>query len=100
MATVKVTKASPNAIELDNGLILGANKHPNYFKSESGFRVPTVKVGDTVEIPDEAISVSSNGRKYVIGDLTIDQLQKQLIKTQISTELKKARIAEMELADF
>ena len=88
---LKVKKADPMTITFANGLTLGAHKHPNFFKSLNGFRVPTLKVGDEIEIPDEAIATSEQtGRAFVVADVTLEQLQKQEVRESIALKRKQA----------
>lgn len=95
MSKIKVTKASPNSIELANGIILGANKHPNFFKFENGFRIPTIAKGEEVEIPEEAIAYSSEGRPYLVGNRSLESLQKEEVLLSISLKKKQLELAEL-----
>lgn len=88
---LKVKNASPMTITFANGLTLGAHKHPNFFKTLNGFRVPTLKVGEEIEIPDEAIATSEQtGRPFVVADVTLEQLQKQEVRESIALKRKQS----------
>jgi len=91
MSKVKVKSANALTIELSNGLILGANKHPAFFSITNGFQVPTLKVGDEVEIPEEAICTSSTtGKKFVIGSLNLEQMQ--VLDAKLGIQIKKKQM--------
>ena len=89
---MKVKSADARTIVFDKGITLGADKHPQFFTVKSGFRVPTLKVGEEVDIPDEAICISeTSGNKYVIsGVMTLENMQMQEVKLGI--QLKKKLI--------
>ena len=87
---MKVTSADARTIVFDKGITLGSEKHPQFFTVKNGFRIPTLKVGEEIDIPDEAICQSDNGRKYVITDISVENLQKQEVKLGI--QLKKKLI--------
>lgn len=91
MSIVKVKSANALTIELSNGIILGANKHPNFFTTKGAFQVPNVKVGDEIEVPEEAICTSSTtGKKFVIGSLNLEQMQ--ILDAKLGIQIKKKQM--------
>ena len=91
MSKVKVKSANALTIELSNGIILGANKHPNFFTTKGAFQVPTLKVGDEIEVPEEAICTSSTtGKKFVVGSLNLEQMQ--TLDAKLGIQIKKKQM--------
>ena len=91
MSKIEVTSANALTIELANGIILGANKHPNFFSTKGGFQVPNVKVGDEIELPEEAICTSSTtGKKFVVGSLNLEQMQ--TLDAKLGIQIKKKQM--------
>lgn len=91
MPTFIVKTADPKVITFEKtDITLGAVKHPDFFKRVNGFRVPTLKVGEKFDIPQEAIATSDNGRQYVICDVSLEQLQKQEVRESIALKRKQS----------
>ena len=91
MSKIKVKSANALTIELSNGIILGANKHPNFFTTKGAFQVPNVKVGDEIEVPEEAICISTiTGKKFVVGSLNLEQMQ--TLDAKLGIQIKKKQM--------
>ena len=91
MSKIKVTSANALTIQLSNGIILGANKHPNFFSTKGGFQVTNVKVGDEVDLPEEAICTSTTtGKKFVVGSLNLEQMQ--TLDAKLGIQIKKKQM--------
>ena len=89
MSKIKVTSANALTIQLSNGIILGANKHPNFFSTKGGFQVPNV--GDEVDLPEEAICTSTTtGKKFVVGSLNLEQMQ--TLDAKLGIQIKKKQM--------
>ena len=98
MAKLKVLTANPNAITFSSKefkeVSVGRHKHPSFFKEESNCVLPIHKIGDEIEIPDEAFAKSDSGRYYLVGVSSIDQLKRREIQLGIAIKTKQIAILE------
>ncbi len=97
MSKVKVSKFENGNIILENGVVLGRNQHPTFFSTgDFGIISPAVKVGQEIEIPDEAIMINAEtGRKYIRVAKSEEALRKEVLVMELG--VKKAQIKKLDL---
>ena len=73
------------------GLFLVQTSILIFFSTKGGFQVPNVKVGDEVDLPEEAICTSTTtGKKFVVGSLNLEQMQ--TLDAKLGIQIKKKQM--------